>query len=70
MAILILSALTWFVSFNVYAGTSKDVNKKIRTAQSLYFKGKAQEANGALEKAEKMAAEIIAGTNDAEKEKN
>jgi len=69
MAVLLLSALTWFVSFNVYAGTSKDVNNQIRTAQSLYFKGKAQEANAALETAEKIAAEIMAGTDDAEKKK-
>ena len=69
MAILLLSALTLFLSFNVYAVTSRDVNKQIRTAQSLYFKGKAQEANDALEKAEEMAAEIMAGTDDAEKKK-
>ena len=67
--ILLLSVLTLFLSFNVYAVTSKDVNKQIRTAQSLYFKGKAQEANEALEKAQEMAAEIMAGTDDAEKKK-
>ena len=69
LTILLLSALTWFISFNAYAVTSQDVNKQIRTAQSLYFKGKAQEANDALGKAEKMAAEIMAGTDDAEKKK-
>ena len=69
MVISLLSALIWFISFTVSAATSQDVNKQIRTAQSLYFKGKAQEANDALGKAEKMAAEIMAGTDDAEKKK-
>ena len=41
----------------------------MRNAQSLYFKGKAQEAKDALKKAEEMAAEIMAGPDAAEKKK-
>jgi hypothetical protein len=68
---VLLTFLTLFLSFNAYAGagTSKDLNKLVRNAQSLYFKGKAREANDALEKAEKMAAEIMAGTDEVEKNK-
>ena len=49
--------------------TSGDVNKQMRKAQDLYFKGKAQEADDALKKAREMAAEIMAGSDTAEKEK-
>ncbi len=67
MAIVLLSTLTLFLSFNAFAFTSQDISKQVRNAQSLYFKGKAQEANVALEKAEKMAAEIMSGTDEVEK---
>lgn len=69
MAFILLSFLTILLSFNAYATNSKDVNKQIRNAQSLFFKGKAQEADDALKKAEKMAAEIMTGKDDAEKNK-
>ena len=43
------------------AETSNDVNKQMRSAQSLYFKGKVQEADDDLKKAEEMASGIMAG---------
>ena len=69
MAVVLLLTLTLFLSFDAFAITSQDISKQIRNAQSLYFKGKAQEANVALEKAEKMAAEILSGTDEVEKKK-
>ena len=69
IATAFLEVLMLFAAADVLAVTSNDVNKLMRNAQDLYFKGKAQEADDALKKAEEMAAEIMAGPNAAEKEK-
>jgi len=65
----LLAALTLLPAFNAWAVTSNDVNQQMRDAQKLYFRGKAQEADEALKKAENMAVEILAGSDTAEKEK-
>ena len=65
----LLGALTLLPAFTAWATTSNDVNKQMRSAQKLYFKGKAQEADDALKKAEEMASEITAGSDEAEKTK-
>jgi hypothetical protein len=69
IATVILAALTLLPISAALAVTSNDVNKQMRDAQNLYFKGKVQEADDALKKAEEMASEIMAGPNAAEKEK-
>jgi len=69
MLIGVLAVLTIFICLNVYAVTSKDVTKQVRTAKSLYFKGQAKEAHAALGIAEKMVADIMAEGDDAEKNK-
>ena len=65
----LLTVMVLLAASGALAVTTNDVNKQMRDAQSLYFKGKAQEADDALKKAEEMAAEIMAGPDAAEKEK-
>jgi hypothetical protein len=69
IATVVLAVLTLLPASAALAATSNDVNKQMRNAQSLYFKGKVQEADDALKKAEEMASEIMAGPNAAETEK-
>lgn len=66
---LLLAALSMAAGTEAWAANYGDVNKQMRSAQSLYYKGKAVEADEALKDAEAMAAEIMAGPNSAEKSK-
>lgn len=69
MIAIVLLVVLVLLSATVLAVTSDDVNKQMRNAQKLYFSGKAQKADEALKKAEEMAAEIMTGPNNAEKQK-
>lgn len=69
IATALLMVFFLFPAFHALAATSNDVNKQMRDAQNLLFKGDVHEADDALKKAEDMAAEIMAGPDAAEKEK-
>lgn len=64
---VLLVLVGFLTSYSALAATSSDVNKQMRNAQSLYFKGKIQAADDALKQAEAMAAEILAGPDEGEK---
>ena len=69
IVLVLFFSLTIFQTTTSWAATANDVNKEIRNAQSLYFKGEIEEANIVLKTAEAMAAEIMTGADDAEKQK-
>jgi len=68
-AVSLLAIFVLFFARDSWALTANDVNKQMREAQNLYFKGKFQEADTAMKKAEEMVSDIITGSDIAEKEK-
>ena len=67
--IMFLAGSVFFPGSIALAATANDVNQEMRNAQNLYFKGSVQEADDALKRAEAMTAEVMAGSDEAEKEK-
>ena len=69
VSLAVISAFVLTHGTSAQAADSKEVNNLLRKAQSLYFKGKAEEADGVLQNAEQMVKEVEEGDNNVEKSK-
>jgi len=62
-------SLNLFPTTSTWSATAHDINKEIRNAQKFFFRGDAEKADEILKNAEALAAEVMTGSNAAEKQK-